>query len=225
VFDPDYLSKPTNWNNRVGEAFRWSAYTPQDLPIYKRLALWKLAARVKDLYLSRQNTTDNQRVIVQDAQLRWLEEARRFRRERQSQFLAQAKLQTLPAALDSYESVLARIVREIRSNGSKPILMTQAVQTRFSSDEQIARLWMGVLNEGEGHVSEEQYPAVLEQYNQRMRNVAREHNALLIDLAAELEPGPRPYYDGIHFNEWGAAEAAKLIAKFFVQEKLLSQAD
>src|SRR5688572_21902752 len=38
-FDPDYLRDSDNWSNRVGEAFRWSAYTPADWPIYKRAAL------------------------------------------------------------------------------------------------------------------------------------------------------------------------------------------
>jgi lysophospholipase L1-like esterase len=218
-FDPDYLRK--NWNSRVGEAFRWSAYTPQDQPIYKRLALWKLASRLKDMYQSSQNEDDARRVIVQDEQLKWIEEMRKYRRQRESKFLAQGKLDTLPLALDSYERVLRLIAEETRKNGAKPIFMTQAVQSRFSSEEEKARIWIGAMNDGEGFVSEEQYPAILDQYNQRMKKVAEDEGGLLVDMASELEPGARPFYDGLHFNDWGAAEAGRILAKFFVERGLL----
>src|SRR5688500_14608657 len=82
-FDPDYLRDSDNWSNRVGEAFRWSAYTPADWPIYKRAALWKLASRLKDIYFSKQSRAAD-RAFIQDAELKWLEEARRQRRELQS---------------------------------------------------------------------------------------------------------------------------------------------
>jgi lysophospholipase L1-like esterase len=220
-FDPGYLSKTNNWDSTVGAAFRWSAYTPNDFPVFKRLALWKLASRVKDMYVSKYNKNNAQRVIVQDTQMKWIVEERKNRSRIQAQLLDRGRLETLPAALDSYESVLGRIVHEIRRNGSEPILMTQAVQSLFLSEEERARLWMGVLNEGEGYVSEEQYPAILDLYNQRMKKVARDEHVLLIDLASELERGARPFYDGMHFNEWGAAEAARVVAKFFVEHELL----
>ena len=69
---------------------------------------------------------------------------------------------------------------------------------------------------GEGYVSEEQYPAILDQFNWRMKKVARDEHVPLVDLAGQMEQGSRPYYDGMHFNEWGAVTAARVLARFFV---------
>jgi lysophospholipase L1-like esterase len=80
---------------------------------------------------------------------------------------------------------------------------------------------MGALSEGQGYVSEEQYPAILDQFNRRMKKAAGEEHVLLVDLAQDLEKGARPFYDGMHFNEWGAAEVARILARFFDSQGLL----
>jgi lysophospholipase L1-like esterase len=222
-FDPNYLSKPEHWNTRVGESFRWSAYTPSDLPIYQRLAIWRTASRVKNAYFSKYNAEvgDRNGAFIQDAQLKWLQQARKMRNELKAKLLPEGKLENLPTALDSYESVIRQIVREVRRNGSEPILMAQAVQRLFMSDKERARLWMGVLNEGEGYVSEEQSPAILDQYNRRMGRVALDEHVSFIDLPAALELGAGPFYDGVHFNDRGAAQTAKVVANFFVERGLM----
>lgn len=219
-FDPQYLAKQENWNSRIGEAFRWSTYTPRHWPIYKQLELWKTASRLKDIYLTHLFQESANNVIVQDAELKWLKEQRRRRKEIEAQLLALGKLETLDIALDSYESVIQQIVQEIRQNGAEPILVPQIVQSIFISEEERSRLWMGILNEGEGYVSEEQYPAILNQYNERMRAVAARKDVFLIDLPKMLDTGSALFYDGMHFNELGAQRSAAVIADY-IKNKVL----
>ena len=218
-YDPDYLNR--NWSSRVGESFRWSDFTPDGSPFFKRLALWKLASRLKDMYISRRTIGSGNRGYVQDAQLTWLEQARKERNKRVASLLPEGKLTKLPLALDGYEMVLRRIAQEVRKNGSEPIFMTQAVQSLFVTENEKSRLWMGILDNGEGYVSEEQYPAILHQYNLRMKKIAREENAFVVDLAAILDPSSSLFYDGMHFNERGAAETGKIVADFFLEKGLI----
>ena len=220
-FDKNYLEDQDNWNSRVGESFRWSAYTPADWPVYKRLEIWKLASRLKDIYISRR-TMANDRAIVQDAQLEWLEDVRRKRQENKERLLPLGKIQSLPDALNSYERTLTAIVQTTREQGSEPILMAQAVQSIFLSQEERDQLWMGVINDGDGYISEDQYPGILDQYNKRMQKVAEVENVLFIDLPAKIDKGHKPFYDGMHFNEWGANAVAKVVADFFISNELLN---
>jgi lysophospholipase L1-like esterase len=225
-FDPDYLDDPAHWSHRIGEAFRWSAYTPEDWPFYKHTATWKALSRLKDRLQSARSREESngQRVIVQDAQLEWLKEERRRRNERVRGLLPQGKMETLPVALQSYGEILERIATEIRGHGAEPIFITQAVQARFRSEEERARLWMGELADGEGYVSEEQYPLILDRFNERMAEVATAEGILLVDLPALIEPDGSLFYDGMHFNERGAREAATAIAASLVEAGLLARA-
>jgi len=223
-FDPDYLDDPENWTDRIGEAFRWSAHTPPDWPFYKRTAVWKTLSRVKDrLLTARAKRTENTRVIVQDAQLRWLEEQRQRRKEHAEQLLPKAKLATLPVALQSYGEVLSRIVDEVRANGSEPIFVTQVVQQVFRNRAERERLWMGAIDGGEAYVSEEEVPELMSRFNRQMVEVAANKGAFVLDLPTRLDSDGDLFYDGQHFNEAGADAAAEEIASFFDEQGLLDR--
>jgi lysophospholipase L1-like esterase len=226
-FDPDYLEDPDHWHNRIGEAFRSSAYTPDDWPVYKRTATWKALSRLKDRFLSARSREETQghRVIVQDAQLEWLKEERKRRSERVRSLLPKGKMETLPLALQSYREILQRIAAEIRANGAEPIFITQAVQSVFRNEAERARLWMGELGDGEGYVSEDHYPGILDRFNQQMRDVAASDGILLIDLPHRIECDGSLFYDGMHFNEHGARVAATAIAEAIVEAGLLARAE
>ena len=100
--------------------------------------------------------------------------------------------------------------------------MAQAVQSIFLSQEERDQLWMGVINDGDGYVNEDQYPRILDQYNKRMKKVAELERVLFIDLPGEIDKGRKPFYDGMHFNEWGANAVATVVADFFVSNGLLN---
>lgn len=216
AFDPDYLEDPDHWNGRIGEAFRWSRFTPPDWPVYKRTEIWKTLSRLKNRYLSVQAKGKGGRVIVQDAKLEWLETERARRNERGRRHLAKATLDTLPVALDAYRDMLVRIVEEIRAAGSEPVLVGQLVQATFANDEERGRLWMGELAEG-GYIDEEQYPLLLAEFNAVMAEVAAREGVLYVDLASRIEATADLFYDGMHFNEQGARVVGRTIAESLLE--------
>ena len=63
---------------------------------------------------------------------------------------------------------------------------------------------MHVLNNGDCYVNEDQYPAIPDQYNEIIQAVANRDNAHMIVLPYTIDKGRKAFYDGMHFNEWGA---------------------
>jgi len=221
-FDPHYLEDPDNWNGRIGESFRWSWHTPKHWPLYKRTELWKTLSWLKDRVESARKADADE--IVQDAQLAWLEERRRKRKERESRLLPQGKMAKLPEALDSYEGMLDRIVLALRDHGVEPVLMQQVAQSIFRNQEERDRLWMGEIDGGDAYVSEDQYPAILAEYNRRMAEVAASRGVLLVELPERIEQDASLFYDGLHFNERGARAVARVLADSLIAAGALKRA-
>ncbi len=212
-FDPDYLKKPENWNHRVGESFRVSSFTPTDWPWYKRLQLWKSASIAKNLvssYIERQPARRDG--FVQDADLRWMEEAQQLREEREKKFVHRAKMDTLPTALKSYRDNITWIVKLVREAGSEPVLVAQAIQHNFLDESERKRLWMGAMDGGKTYVREEQMLQLLQAFNNEMREVAVQQGAIFVDLPDILQGSRDLFYDGMHFNENGARTVALALA-------------
>lgn len=212
-FDPHYLNDPNNWSSRVGEAFHVSNYTPKDFPWYKHLELWKSASIAKDIIISSLETNTNRKgSFVQDAELKWMEEARRERQERKKLFVHRAKMETLPVALQSYRDNLALIVRLVREAGAEPVLVAQAIQHQFLNEEERRRLWMGAMDGGQTYVKEEQMLEILNTFNLGMREVARQEGVVFVDLPELIRGQQGLFYDGVHFNENGARVTARALA-------------
>ena len=53
--------------------------------------------------------------------------------------------------------------------------------------------------------------AVMEMYNDTLRQVGAENGVLVIDLAREMPRNSAYYYDYLHYTEAGAAEVAEII--------------
>ena len=213
-FDPEFLEKPANWDSRVGEAFRVSSYTPASYPAYKRLHLWKMASEVKAAFQSWRARSEmrDAGVIVQDAELRWIDEERKARAERQERFVAQAKMETLPLAVASYRRNLEAIADNVRAAGAEPIFIAQALSGHLADEEADEDFWMGAMDGGESYVHQQQILQLVARFNQEMAAVARERDALFIDLPALLRNEEHIYYDSVHFNEHGAEVVAARIA-------------
>ncbi len=212
-FDPHALDDPAYWDHRIGEAFRVSNFTPAAYPWYKHLELWKRASIAKDLLRSRfQKEPPSEGAFVQDAELEWMEEARQQRHERAKEFVHRAKMDTLPAALDSYGANLERIAQLVRTAEAEPIFVAQAIQHQFLDESERRRLWMGAMDGGKTYVKEEQMLELLRAYNQRMREVAERQGVLFIDLPGLLHGHKDLFYDGVHLNEAGARAMARVLA-------------
>jgi lysophospholipase L1-like esterase len=212
-FDPHYLDDPNHWSDRVGEAFKVSNYTPKDLPWYKHFELWKSASIAKDLIASRLITkTRREGSFVEDAELKWMEEARRARQEREKRFVHRAKMETLPVALQSYRDNLALIVRLVREAGAEPVLMAQAIQNQLLNEDESRRLWMGAMDGGQTYVKQEQMLELINTFNLGMREVARQEGVVFVDLPDLVRGQHGLFYDSAHFNEKGARVVARALA-------------
>ncbi len=218
-WDPNYLDDPAHWASRVGEAFRVSNYTPAAYPWYRHLELWKrasiLKARVLTLIAQRNGDAG---LIVQDENLAWMLREQQRRAKAEKQFVHRAKMETLPAALDSYARNLVQIAELTRAAGAEPIFMAQAIDHVILDEAERKRWWMGAMDGGKTYVEEEQMRDLLLAFNARMKEVAEAHHVLFVDLPALLHDQRGLFFDGVHFNERGAAVSAQRITDFLWPE-------
>lgn len=113
-----------------------------------------------------------------------------------------------------YEPRLKRLLQITRENGMDPVLLTQPVVYGQPVDDVTGvdfskRAVRAGLN---GVVGWE----ILELYNDVTRKVGREEGVLVIDLAREMPPGSRYYYDLMHFSNEGCKKVAEIIARHLV---------
>jgi lysophospholipase L1-like esterase len=213
-FDSHYLDNPDHWNSRIGEAFRVSNFTPESWPWYKRLEVWKRASVIKDRVLSsRQAAERGHGVIVQDAQLQWMKDEQAKRAELQKTFVHRAKRDTLPLALDAYAENLRRIAELVRARGAEPIFVAQFGETRKEADYENPRFWMGAMDGGKQYAKDSEVGEFVREFNARMKQVAAETKSTFIDASTDLDGGVGLFYDGVHFNEEGARQFARVLAK------------
>lgn len=221
-FDPDYLDDPDNWNDRRAEAFRVSHYTPSDRSWYKHLEIWKRASILRNAWSSRQVVAEREDGrIVQDAEFKWVEKERARRKSNEKRFVHRAKMETLPAALDSYGRTLERIVVRTREAGAEPIFMAQAIKSLFLNEEERRQLWMGAMDGGKTYVRVEQMVELIHAYNVRMKEVAERRDVFFIDLPGLLSGDPGLFFDGAHFNEHGAKRTAQVVAETLLASGVL----
>jgi lysophospholipase L1-like esterase len=222
TFDAGWRDDADEWERTVAQAFRVTNHTDPDAPWWKRLELWKTASVLKDAHRSRRQAFDRDRgAVVQDDRFRWLGEMRAHRARAEKRLVPRAKMETLPAALDSYADNLRRIAAAVRRAGSRPVFVAQAVDRLGELDEAgRKRLWMGHM-EGGAYVEEGQMADLVVAHNDRMRQVCQEIAVPFIDLPAALESERDLYYDGIHFNEKGARETARVVADALLERRLL----
>lgn len=215
-WDPNFLADDDNWASRVGESFRLSNFTPANYPWYKRFEIWKTAsivkAAVKTIMVKRER---DQGRIVQDDEFQWMQKELKRREEAEKRFVHRAKMETLPAALDSYARNLKEIADLVREAGATPIFMAQAMDHNILTAEELRHRWMGAMDGGKTYIKEEQMHELLEAYNDRMEKVAETDGVLYIDLPELLTDDRDLFYDGHHFNEHGARVTARRIADTF----------
>lgn len=207
-FDPHYLDDPSNFSERLVQAFPASHRKPAGRPWYERSEIWRRASVARDRLLSARAGHDAGGRIVQDDQLRWLERVRKLARSRMQRSVSAAKLETLPVALDAYERNLRRIVALTRASGAEPVLMAQALLHHTKQTPAPSRFWMGVMDEGTAQVSSAQLVELVDRYNQRMREVAQELGVRFVDVPALLRDETDLFLDRMHFHERGARAMA-----------------
>lgn len=114
-----------------------------------------------------------------------------------------------PAFLeDSFRKNLRTFVGIARAAGFLPVLITQA--NRFTDDPgPVVRLMLqGVASAG---IPYPDYKRLYDRFNEVIREVGREQDVLVIDLAREIPQSETYMYDAMHFNDAGSELAASLV--------------
>ena len=218
-YDPNALANPEYWNRRIGESFKVSNYIGSlaGHRWFHRFEIWRQAdlakTRLETRFLKEQRATG---AVPVDAHGKWLDTMRDKRADSVAPVL-HGKLESLPAALESYERNLRDIVKLTRAAKSEPIFIAQAIQSLFLSEDEKEQLWMGAVDGGDSYASEEQMLQFVKAHNDVMKTVASEMNVHFLDLPERLlgyEEVGGLFYDGVHFSELGARVMAKELTAF-----------
>jgi lysophospholipase L1-like esterase len=121
------------------------------------------------------------------------------------------KLGALPTVPDPgpYESRVRAWVRSARAFGSEPVLITEPLSTLRN---ELTPPWTNA--------------GALARFNDAVREIGREENATVVDLAAALLREPdfatpeKLYYDGMHVNDVGAVLYGKIVAEALARDVL-----
>jgi lysophospholipase L1-like esterase len=141
---------------------------------------------------------------------------RRHRRDAES---FRSKLPDLSAAIDEYRRNLIGLVELTRRAGAEPVLLTQPHLWRAGLPPEFeALLWMGGIGEYWDHAGSSYYtPAALasgmHRYNAVAREVGRQLDVAVVDLAARLPQDTTVFHDDVHFNVGGAQAIGAAVAE------------
>jgi hypothetical protein len=123
------------------------------------------------------------------------------------------KLTTDPTLLmPQFARVMKMIIASCKANHVKPVLITQR-----NNFDKLSYEWL-LKNMPFFTPSAEEYEKVkvlFAEYNNTLRQIAKEENVLLIDLDGP-EIGFDNYYDAIHFNTKGSVTVSEMIAERFL---------
>jgi len=206
------LDDPATWNEAVARAFKESPVTHAEAgwwkssPLFRRLHRAGLVIRGK-IALARSNDQG----IEQDERLRWIQREQEKRRQAAESRVPTAKMDELPAVLEAYGARLRAIADHVRAAGAEPIFMMHSIRGKGGSVAERERMWMGLMQGGAAYATHEDMETLAVALNARMREVAAEKRALLIDLPAALDGKDALYFDMVHLNEKGAREAARAV--------------
>lgn len=109
---------------------------------------------------------------------------------------------------NQYKSSLLSFVNIAKSWGIEPILMTQF--NRLNADDTFIKM---NYNESGNGISYEDFIKYYDIFNEIVRDVAKNENCILIDLANEIPSTSQYIYDAVHVNNEGSVLVAKIISK------------
>jgi hypothetical protein len=105
---------------------------------------------------------------------------------------------------------LRTLVCTCKAWGIVPVLMTQANRITDHPDPVVAA-YIGRDGRGTG-LSYPQFKKIYDAFNDTIREVGRQNQVMVIDLAREVPADKKYLYDLVHFNDAGSQLAAQIIA-------------
>jgi len=112
-------------------------------------------------------------------------------------------------SLPYYRARLEKLIQVCRAHDIEPVFITQPTLYGPGTDPATG-VDLRKVKLGENLNGALMY-AVVELYNNTLRQVAEKDHVLLIDLAREMPRNSTYYYDYLHYTEAGAAEVAEII--------------
>ena len=109
---------------------------------------------------------------------------------------------------NQYKSSLLSFVNIAKSWGIEPILMTQF--NRLNTNDTFIKM---NYSESSNGISYEDFVKYYDIFNEIVRDVAKNENCILIDLANEIPSTSKYIYDAVHVNNEGSVLVAKIISK------------
>jgi hypothetical protein len=113
--------------------------------------------------------------------------------------------------IPAYRKRIEQLVNLCKSNGIKPVLITQPLLLGEGIDPVTGTdlATYKVSNEMNGAL----YWEKLELYNEELRHIAHEQGIACIDLAHLLPKDSRYFYDPMHFTNAGSIRVGQIIAE------------
>ncbi len=123
----------------------------------------------------------------------------------------------LNAQLDEVEkqfiSSITTFINLSRAWNIEPILMTQFNRINID-DIALKRLFKASPNIG---LSPEEFVESYKKFNKIIRDVAKQNDVLLIDLAVLIPPSEKFLYDTVHLNDEGSIKVGELISNYMIE--------
>ncbi|MDN3513883.1 MAG: SGNH/GDSL hydrolase family protein [Candidatus Brocadia sp.] len=117
--------------------------------------------------------------------------------------------------LNEFKNNLRIFISISRIRGITPVLMTQTSRMKDNPDKLIEKRVSHF--EKDYQFTYKEYREVYDLFNQAIREVCKENNVLVIDLANEVPPEREYMYDINHFNDNGSIFVASIISKHLIR--------
>jgi hypothetical protein len=124
-------------------------------------------------------------------------------------YLVSKELDKHKLFIDGFYKRLSKLIKTTKDNQMEPVLMTQPLLWGQGVDPStgvnLENVKIDQLKNGKLDWQ------ILELYNEKTREVAKEYGVLLIDLARILPKDSRYFYDGSHYTNEGATAVANIV--------------
>lgn len=205
-YEPDVLARAGAQEELLARAFEVLPLGELHGPPWKRTALWQTLARARDRITGGAAVQDRAGAVYT-----------RWRALRAAARPWTEDLPDLSSAEVEFARNLGRLADEALARGTRLVLLTQpAMWSDALAPEVEALLWLGGEGDFQSRPGCRYYSAGalargLARFNDVVRRVANERGLHCVDLAREVGPDPRFYYDDVHFNEAGAQRVAAVL--------------
>lgn len=134
---------------------------------------------------------------------------RRFSEDEFADVRGEKKIVNQPLFKKEFSKNLRTFINLCRARGITPVLMTQENRVTDTPDKAVE--FHSTIFTSLG-ISYKEYKETYDMFNETIREVGAESNALVIDLDRKIPKNKEYIYDGYHFNDKGSLLAAEVIA-------------